>query len=254
MVTTRRLAALTGTVALLLTGCSVFEREPSEPKVVESEEPAIVDDVTAVLAPLVEEEGELPTSESLFDTLMDAGYDAGQLEATQDKTPLDNGVSSKMFAVLLEEGCIVGEIREGDIFASLMPPSESTGTCLYGAVDRPEDAPEPSGEPREDGAGDNGAGHIPGEDFSGESADDGEESGGAEDSSDSGSSGSEDGSDGGSGGDSSGDSSDEGSSSDSSGEDSSDGGSSDGGAEEGSDSGAEGGSGDDSGGAGLGGN
>ncbi|SMY12789.1 DUF6993 domain-containing protein [Brevibacterium jeotgali] len=225
MVTTRRLAALTGTVALLLTGCSVFEREPAEPNVVESEEPAIVDDVTAVLAPLVDEEGALPTSASLFDTLMEAGYDADQLEATQDDTPLATGVSSKMFAVLLDEGCVVGEIREGDIFASLMPPSESTGTCLYGAIDRPEDAPEPSGEPREEGAGDNGAGHIPGEDFSGESEDD--------DSGD----GADDGSDGGEG--------------------DSGGNSSDGGAEDGSGSGADGesgGSDDDSGGAGLGGN
>ena len=227
MVTTRRLAALTGTVALLLTGCSVFEREPAEPTVVESEEPAIVDDITAVLAPLVDEEGSLPTSESLFDTLMEAGYDADQLEATQDDTPLDTGISSKMFAVLLDEGCVVGEIREGDIFAGLMPPSESTGTCLYGAIDRPEDASEPSGEPREEGAGDNGAGHIPGEDFSGESEDDGDHSDdGADDSSDSG-------------------------------EGDSGGNSSEGGAEEGSGGGSEGdssGSGDDSGGAGLGGN
>lgn len=239
MVTTRRLAALTGTVALLLTGCSVFEREPAEPNVVESEEPAIVDDITAVLAPLVDDEGTLPTSESLFDTLMDAGYDADQLEATQDDTPLDTGVSSKMFAVLLDEGCVVGEIREGDIFARLMPPSESTGTCLYGAIDRPEDAPEPSGEPREDGAGDNGAGHIPGEDFSGETEDGEDSSDGAEDSSDSGSgsgpdNGSGDGGEGDSGGNSNG-----------------------GGAEEGSGNGSDGDSGgseDDSGGAGLGGN
>lgn len=228
MVTTRRLAALMGTVALLLTGCSVFEREPAEPNVVESEEPAIVDDVTAVLAPLVEEEGALPTSESVFDTLMEAGYDAAQLEATQDDTPLDTGVSSKMFAVLLDEGCVVGEIREGDIFARLMPPSESTGTCLYGAIDRPESAPEPSGEPRDDEAGDNGAGHIPGEDFSGESEDDGGDSiDGAGDGSDSGSG---DGTEGGPGE-----------------------GSSDGGAEEGA-GGDSGGSEDDSGGAGLGGN
>lgn len=244
MVTTRRLVALTGTVALLLTGCSVFEREPAEPNIVESEEPAIVDDITAALAPLVEEEGALPTSESLFGTLMDAGYEADQLEATQDDTPLDTGVSSKMFAVLLDEGCVVGEIREGDIFARLMPPSESTGTCLYGAIDRPEEAPEPSGEPREEGAGDNGSGHIPGEDFSGESEDEGEGStDGAGSSSDSSGSGSDSGSGDGADGDSSaGDSS---------------GGSSDGGAEDGSGSGSEGDSGgseDDSGGAGLGGN
>lgn len=195
-VATRRLAALTGSVAVLLTGCSFLDKEPSEPTVVESEEPAIVDDVTAVLEPLLGDAESLPTSEELFDTLMDAGYDADQLEATQDDTPLSTGVSSKMFAVLVDEGCIVGEIREGDVMAHLMPPSESTGTCLYGGVDRPEGAAEPSGEPREDGAEDNGAGHIPGEDFSrpsedggGGSGDDG--SGGAGDGGDSGGSGGE---------------------------------------------------------------
>lgn len=201
MVTTRRLAAIMGTAALLVSGCSVFERETAEPTVVQSEEPAIVDDITAVLDPLVSEDDGLPTSESVFETLMEAGYDADQLEATQDTTPLDTGVSSKMFAVLLEEGCVVGEIRGGDIFARLMPPSESTGTCLYGDVERPEGAPEPSGEPQEEGARDNGAGHIPGEDFSGESDDADEESGeGAGDGSDNGSEGgAEDGSGSGSG-------------------------------------------------------
>lgn len=163
---TSRLVALTGSAAVLLTGCSFLEQEPTEPTVVESEEPAIVDDVTTVLEPLLGDAESLPTSEELFDVLLDAGYDEDQIESTQDDTPLATGVSSKMFAVLVDEGCIVGEIREGDVFARLMPPSESTGTCLYGAVDRPEGAAEPSGEPREDGADDNGAGHIPGEDFS----------------------------------------------------------------------------------------
>lgn len=161
----RRLVAV-GAAALLLSGCSLFERAPAEPEVVEAEEPAVVDEVTAFMEPLLGDPETLPTSEDVFATLLDAGYTEDQLEATQDSTPLDTGISAKMFAVLVDEGCVVGEIREGEVSAHLMPPSESTGTCLYGAVDRPEGAPEPSGEPREEGAEDNGAGHIPGEKFS----------------------------------------------------------------------------------------
>jgi uncharacterized membrane protein YgcG len=181
-----RLLAVVSTSALLLTGCSLFEREPNEPEVVESEEPAVVDEVAALLEPLLGDEESLPTSQEVFETLMDAGYSEDQLEATQDATPLDTGVSSKMFAVLVDEGCVVGEIREGEVMARLMPPSESTGTCLYGNVERPEGAPEPSGEPRDD----NGAGHIPGEDFSRQ--DEGSEDGDTGDSGDSGDSGSGD--------------------------------------------------------------
>jgi uncharacterized membrane protein YgcG len=185
-----RLLAVVSTSALLLTGCSLFEREPNEPEVVESEEPAVVDEVAALLEPLLGDEESLPTSQEVFETLMDAGYSEDQLEATQDATPLDTGVSSKMFAVLVDEGCVVGEIREGEVMARLMPPSESTGTCLYGNVERPEGAPEPSGEPRDEDGDDNGAGHIPGEDFSRQ--DEGSEDGDTGDSGDSGDSGSGD--------------------------------------------------------------
>jgi hypothetical protein len=149
-----------------------------------------VDEVAALLEPLLGDEESLPTSQEVFETLMDAGYSEDQLEATQDATPLDTGVSSKMFAVLVDEGCVVGEIREGEVMARLMPPSESTGTCLYGNVERPEGAPEPSGEPRDEDGDDNGAGHIPGEDFSRQ--DEGSEDGDTGDSGDSGDSGSGD--------------------------------------------------------------
>jgi uncharacterized membrane protein YgcG len=192
-----RLLAVVSTSALLLTGCSLFEREPNEPEVVESEEPAVVDEVAALLEPLLGDEESLPTSQEVFETLMDAGYSEDQLEATQDATPLDTGVSSKMFAVLVDEGCVVGEIREGEVMARLMPPSESTGTCLYGNVERPEGAPEPSGEPRDEDGDDNGAGHIPGEDFSRQ--DEGDDESGDSGSGDTGSGAEGDGGDSGSG-------------------------------------------------------
>ena len=192
----RRLAAVSAS-ALLLTGCSLFEREPSEPTVVESEEPAVVDEVAALMEPLLGDEESLPSSEDVFEALLDAGYSEDQIEATQDSTPLDTGVSSKMFGVLVDEGCVVGEIREGEVMARLMPPSESTCTCLFGAVDRPEGAPEPSGEPRSDDDDDNGAGHIPGEDFSRQ--DEGDDESGDSGSGDTGSGAEGDGGDSGSG-------------------------------------------------------
>lgn len=164
-----RSAALCGSAVLLavLAGCSVFADTPAqEPKVVETEEPAEVDEVIAALEPLLGDAESIPSSAKVFETLMDAGYEADQLEATQDETPLETGVPSKQFAVLVDAGCVVGEIREGRAAATLMPPSESTGTCMFGAVDRPEGAPEPSGEPRDEDGEDNGTGHIPGESFS----------------------------------------------------------------------------------------
>ena len=192
-----RLLAVVSTSALLLTGCSLIEREPNEPEVVESEEPAIVDEVAALMEPLLGDEESLPSSEEVFETLMDAGYSEDQLEATQDVTPLDTGVTSKMFAVHVDDGCVVGEIREGEVMARLMPPSESTGTCLYGNVERPEGAPEPSGEPRDEDGDDNGAGHIPGEDFSRQ--DEGDDESGDSGSGDTGSGAEGDGGDSGSG-------------------------------------------------------
>ena len=212
-----RLLAVVSTSALLLTGCSLFEREPNEPEVVESEEPAIVDEVAALMEPLLGDEESLPSSEEVFETLMDAGYSEDQLEATQDVTPLDTGVTSKMFAVHVDEGCVVGEIREGEVMARLMPPSESTDTCLYGNVERPEGAPEPSGEPRDEDGDDNGAGHIPGEDFSRQ--DEGSEDGDTGDSGATGDSGSGDsGTEDGGGGDTGGGDADSGDSGDGSGD------------------------------------
>ncbi|WP_029088830.1 DUF6993 domain-containing protein [Brevibacterium album] len=172
-----RPAAVLGASAAVLAltaGCSLFQgSSPTEPRVVETEEPAEVDEVIAGLEPLLGDAESIPSSEAVFEALMEAGYGVEQLEATQDETPLETGVPSKQFAVRVDAGCVVGEIREGEATARLMPPSESTGTCMYGSVERPEGAPEPSGEPRDEDGGDNGAGHIPGESFSTEEAEDG---------------------------------------------------------------------------------
>ncbi|RAG68183.1 hypothetical protein DN536_35290, partial [Burkholderia multivorans] len=54
--------------------------------------------------------------------------------------------------------------------AELMPPTESTGACLLGAVDRPEGVDAPKGEQRDQDGDDNGAGHMPGENITGDDA------------------------------------------------------------------------------------
>nr|WP_272902315.1 hypothetical protein [Brevibacterium daeguense] len=170
---------------------------PVEPSRAPAEEPAVVDEVLSALEPLTQQES-LPTTDELFTTLIDAGYEAAALETTIDESPLGNEVPAKMFGVRVEEGCVVGEIRAGDATAELMPPGESTGSCLMGRVERPEGAPEPSGESRDEDGSDNGAGHIPGEDINRprtqspepEEPDDGSAGGGAPDSGGSGTGGS----------------------------------------------------------------
>ncbi|GAA4390329.1 hypothetical protein AB0I45_09260 [Brevibacterium sp. NPDC049920] len=151
--------------SLALTGCSLFQ-QPVEPGPAQpTEEPAVVDEVITALEPLTGDEEPLPNSQELFDTLIEAGYDAEDIETTLDESPLGNEVPAKMFGVRVEDGCVVGEIRGGAATARLMPPSESVDTCLFGAVERPEGVDAPSGEERGEDDSDNGAGHIPGEEI-----------------------------------------------------------------------------------------
>ena len=164
---TRAVALLSLMTAATLSGCDVLFGSASQdapPAFQEKEEPAVVDEVLAAVEPLVGGDS-LPSSEKLFDALIDAGYPADGLEATQDASPLSNEVPAKMFAVKVKEGCVVGEIRKGKSRANLVPESDSMDTCLFGNVDRPKGAKEPSGEDMESGADDNGVGHLPGEDL-----------------------------------------------------------------------------------------
>lgn len=151
--------------SLALTGCSLFQQPVGPGPVQPTEEPAVVDEVITALEPLTGDEEPLPNSQELFDTLIEAGYDAEDIETTLDESPLGNEVPAKMFGVRVEDGCVVGEIRGGAATARLMPPSESVDTCLFGAVERPEGVDAPSGEERGEDDSDNGAGHIPGEEI-----------------------------------------------------------------------------------------
>ncbi len=196
--------------ALGLSGCSLFTQEPADPSGGEAvEEPAVVDEVVAALEPLTGQES-LPSSQEVFDTLIEAGYDPEGIETTLDESPLGNEVPAKMFGVRVEEGCVVGEIRGDSATARLMPPSESVDTCLYGAVDRPEGVDDPDGEKRSESGEDNGAGHIPGDDINRpreEASEDPAEDSGGSGAGDSGvdGGGADDGSDGGGSGGGSGD-------------------------------------------------
>src|SRR5699024_12364500 len=103
-------------------------------------------------------------------TMLDAGYDPEQLEATIDESPLGNDVPSKMFGVRTDEGCVIGEIRSGKATAELMQPTESTGSCLFGEVERPKGVEAPKGEKREEAGDANGAGQPPGANINGQDA------------------------------------------------------------------------------------
>ncbi|WP_309131602.1 DUF6993 domain-containing protein [Brevibacterium sp.] len=169
-----RLIPLSGLAALTiaLSGCSLLgfdsadnAPEPTQP---EQTQEAEVDKVLEAVKPLTGDKDSTVSTKKFFDTMIDAGYDPKQLEATIDESPLGNDVPSKMFGVKTDRGCVVGEIRGGKATAELMKPTESTGACLFGDVDRPEGVKAPTGEKRTKDGDDNGEGHLPGEDIHGE--------------------------------------------------------------------------------------
>lgn len=167
-------ASVTAIATLLLSGCGFFSTDPEtqQPAPAPTEQSDDVDTVIEALQPLASEDS-LPDSASLFEALEGAGYDPETLEATADESPLGNEVPAKVFGVRLEESCVIGEIRGADVSARIERQTESTGTCLLGEVDRPEGVDAPEGDPVEDGADDNGEGHMPDEDINdipGESA------------------------------------------------------------------------------------
>ncbi|WP_240372141.1 DUF6993 domain-containing protein [Brevibacterium zhoupengii] len=160
-----------GALTLALSGCSLLglggddssptpARTPAKPV-------AEVDKVVAALKPLTGNEDKVPSTKKFFTTMIDAGYDPEQLEATIDDSPLGNDVPSKMFGVKTDKGCVIGEIRKGKATAELMPPTDSTGACLLGEVERPKGVKAPTGDKREKDGDSNGAGHMPGEDING---------------------------------------------------------------------------------------
>ena len=161
-----------GVLTIALSGCSLlgFGGDDSQPAPARTptEPAAEVDKVVKALEPLTGNKDQVPSTKKFFTTMMDAGYDADQLEATIDDSPLGNEVPSKMFGVNTDKGCVIGEIRKGKATAELVPPTESTGSCLFGEVERPKGVKAPQGDKREEDGDSNGAGHMPGEDINGE--------------------------------------------------------------------------------------
>lgn len=161
-----------GALTLALSGCSLlgFGGDDSQPapKQTRAAPVAEVDKVLKALKPITGDKDSVPSSTKFFNTMVDAGYEPEQLEATLDASPLGNEVPSKMFGVKTDKGCVIGEIRSGKAAAELAQPTESTGTCLFGEVDRPKGVEAPKGEKRDDDGDSNGKGHLPGEDINGE--------------------------------------------------------------------------------------
>lgn len=155
---------ISGLAALVLSGCGLFG-SASEPKGEPAgKQTAEVEKVLKVIEPLTHKDG-IPTSEETLKALQDGGYKPENIAATLDKSPLDHDVPSKVFAVKVKKGCVIGEIRNGGATAALYPPLKSNDDCLIGEVDRPKGVKMPAGEQREEGSEDNGAGHLPGEDM-----------------------------------------------------------------------------------------
>jgi uncharacterized membrane protein YgcG len=168
-----RLVPVLGAAALTvaLSGCSLLgfgaDEDQPEPKKTHPSPVAEVDKVLKAVKPITGDKDSVPSTKKFFDTMLDAGYEPEQLEATIDDSPLGNDVPSKMFGVKTDKGCVVGEIRKGKATAELMQPTESTGSCLFGEVERPKGVKAPKGEKRDDDGDSNGAGHLPGEDING---------------------------------------------------------------------------------------
>lgn len=169
-----RLIPVLGAAALTvaLSGCSLlgFGADDSQPesKKTQATPVAEVDKVLKALKPITGDKDSVPSTKKFFTTMLDAGYEPEQLEATLDESPLGNEVPSKIFGVKTDKGCVVGEIRSGKATAELVQPTESTGSCLFGEVDRPKGVKAPKGEKRDDDGDSNGAGHLPGENINGE--------------------------------------------------------------------------------------
>lgn len=168
-----RLVPVLGAAALTLalSGCSLLgfgsDDAKPEPKTTHAAPVAEVDKVLKALKPITGDKDSVPSTKKFFTTMLDAGYEPDQLEATLDASPLGNDVPSKMFGVKTDKGCVVGEIRSGKATAELVEPTESTGSCLFGEVDRPKGVKAPKGEKRDEEGDSNGKGHLPGEDING---------------------------------------------------------------------------------------
>lgn len=153
-----------GLAALVLSGCGLFGSASEPEGGPAGKQTAEVEKVLKVIEPLTQKDG-IPTSEETLKVLQDGGYKPENIAATLDKSPLDHDVPSKVFAVKVKKGCVIGEIRNGGATAALYPPLKSNDDCLIGEVDRPKGVKMPAGEQREEGSEDNGAGHLPGEDM-----------------------------------------------------------------------------------------
>lgn len=168
-----RLVPVLGAAALTLalSGCSLLgfasDDPQPQPKQTQAKPVAEVDKVLKALKPLTGDKESVPSTKKFFTTMLDAGYEPEQLEATIDESPLGNEVPAKMFGVKTDKGCVVGEIRAGKASADLVQPTESTGSCLFGEVERPKGVKAPKGDKRDEDGDSNGAGHLPGEDING---------------------------------------------------------------------------------------
>src|SRR5699024_7703364 len=124
--------------------------------------------VLKALKPITRHKDAVPSTKKSFSTMLDAGHDPEQQDATIDESPLGSEGPSKMPGVRTEEGGVIGQRRSGRASAGRRWCTGATGTCLVGEVEPPEGAEAPKGEKRDEDGDSNGAGHLPGENINGE--------------------------------------------------------------------------------------
>lgn len=151
------IAALTGALALALTGCTTSAPSPSPSP---SPEASASPDPVASTAPPTESpepvlRPELPAAENLaffdsvnraviaadpaaggrafIDALAAAGFDKAAMQVTADTTTIGDPADSIQFAVVLGADCLIGQYGpKSEGYRSAVRPALGTGGCLVG--------------------------------------------------------------------------------------------------------------------------
>lgn len=109
------------------------EPEPTAPTLdPEGDAEANLEYVTATLEPLVAG-GARPPGAAIVDALTAAGFDRAAMQVTPDETAIGLPVDALLFAVRLDETCVLGQVDDAGLTTTTAPVLAS-GACLVGAT------------------------------------------------------------------------------------------------------------------------
>ena len=72
-----------------------------------------------------------PTRDEMLNALLSAGFDADAIEVSISETPTGLEVDAIAAAVLAEDQCIIGQVRDGGVTVTVLPVL-GTGFCFIG--------------------------------------------------------------------------------------------------------------------------